>query len=110
MISGQSRGQSLYARNPHLRWNPTDHLLKEKCAYMIQPTELGYRIADRRRARGLTQGQVAIHMGVSPQAVSKWARGLACPDLVFLDDLAALLDGTIEELLLGRPAVTLASA
>ena len=110
MISGQSRGQSLYARNPHLRWNPTDHLLKEKCAYMIQPTELGTRIAAKRRARGLTQGQVAIHMGVSPQAVSKWERGLACPDLVFLDDLADLLDVTIEELLLGRPAVTLASA
>ena len=110
MISGQSRGQSLYARNPHLRWNPTDHLLKEKCAYMIQPTELGYRIADRRRARGLTQGQVAIHMGVSPQAVSKWERGLACPDLVFLDDLADLLDVSIEELLLGRTSLTLASA
>ena len=110
MIFGVSRGQSLYARNPHLRWETTDHLLKEKCAYMIQPTELGCRIAAKRRARGLTQGQVAIHMGVSPQAVSKWERGLACPDLVFLDDLADLLDVTIEELLLGRPAVTLASA
>ena len=77
---------------------------------MIQPTELGIRIADRRRARGLTQGQVAIHMGVSPQAVSKWERGLACPDLVFLDDLADLLDVSIEELLLGRPSLTLVSA
>jgi transcriptional regulator with XRE-family HTH domain len=83
---------------------------KEKRAYMIQPTELGFRIAERRRARGLTQGQVAIHMGVSPQAVSKWERGLACPDLVFLDDLADLLDVSIEELLLGRPSLTLASA
>ena len=83
---------------------------KEKCAYMIHPEELGSRIAARRRVLGLTQGQVAIHMGVSPQAVSKWERGLACPDLVFLDDLADLLDVTIEELLLGRPAVTLASA
>ena len=77
---------------------------------MIQPTELGYRIATKRRARGLTQGQVAIHMGVSPQAVSNWERGLACPDLVFLDDLADLLDVSIEELLLGRPSVALASA
>jgi transcriptional regulator with XRE-family HTH domain len=49
-------------------------------------------------------------MGVSPQAVSKWERGLACPDLVFLDDLADLLDVSIEELLLGRPSVALASA
>ena len=43
-------------------------------------------------------------MGVSPQAVSKWERGLACPDLVFLDDLADLLDIGIEELLTGRSA------
>lgn len=77
---------------------------------MIQPTELGFRIAERRRAQGLTQGQVAIHMGVSPQAVSKWERGLACPDLVFLDDLADLLDVSLEELLLGRPSMRLASA
>ena len=48
---------------------------------MIHPEELGSRIAARRRVLGLTQGQVAVHMGVSPQAVSKWERGLACPDL-----------------------------
>lgn len=76
---------------------------KEKSAYMIHPEQLGSRIAERRRARGLTQGQVAVHMGVSPQAVSKWERGLACPDLVFLDDLAALLGVGIEELLTGAP-------
>ena len=77
---------------------------------MIQPTELGTRIAAKRRARGLTQGQVAIHMGVSPQAVSKWERGLACPDLVFLDDLADLLHIGLEELLTGRATPCLASA
>ena len=77
---------------------------------MIHPTELGARIADKRRARGLTQGQVANFMGVSPQAVSKWERGLACPDLVFLDDLAHLLDVSIEELLLGSPSAGIASA
>lgn len=71
---------------------------------MIHPEQLGSRIADRRRARGLTQGQVAVRMGVSPQAVSKWERGLACPDLVFLDDLADLLGVGIEELLTGRTA------
>ena len=49
-------------------------------------------------------------MGVSPQAVSKWERGLACPDLVFLDDLAALLGVSLEELLIGTPAPRSASA
>ncbi len=70
---------------------------------MIQPIELGTRIAGRRRARGLTQGQIADRMGVTPQAVSKWERGLACPDLTLLDDLADLLGIGIEELLTGRP-------
>lgn len=77
---------------------------------MIHPEQLGSRIAERRRARGLTQGQVAAYMGVSPQAVSKWERGLACPDLVFLDDLAELLDIGLEELLIGTPSPCLASA
>ncbi len=77
---------------------------------MIHPEQLGSRIAERRRARGLTQVQVAVHMGVSPQAVSKWERGLACPDLVFLDDLAELLDIGLEELLLGSASPCLASA
>ena len=77
---------------------------------MIHPEQLGSRIAERRRALGLTQGQVAVHMGVSPQAVSKWERGLACPDLVFLDDLAELLDIGIEELLVGSVSPCLASA
>ena len=77
---------------------------------MIHPEQLGTRIAERRRVLGLTQGQVAIHMGVSPQAVSKWERGLACPDLVFLDDLAELLDIGLEELLIGDHSPCLASA
>ena len=69
---------------------------------MISIDQLGLRIADMRRVRGLTQNRVAEHMGVTPQAVSKWERGLACPDLVFLDDLAALLGTNIETLLLGN--------
>ncbi len=71
---------------------------------MIDTVQMGTRIAMRRRARGLTQNQVALHMGVTPQAVSKWERGQACPDLVFLDELAELLDMGIEELLCGSQA------
>ncbi len=69
---------------------------------MIQPEQLGSRIAARRRARGLTQGQVADRMGVSPQAVSKWERGLSCPDLIFFDELCDLLCVSTDELLTGR--------
>ncbi len=69
---------------------------------MIHPEQLGSRIAAHRRAQGLTQFQLADRMGVSPQAVSKWERGLCCPDLIFLDELADCLQVGIEELLIGK--------
>ncbi len=73
---------------------------------MIHPKQLGARIADRRRAHGWTQGQLADRMGVSPQAVSKWEHGYACPDLRVLDELADELEIGIEELLTGRGSMT----
>jgi len=68
---------------------------------LISIEKLGSRIADKRRERGLTQNQIADRMGVTPQAVSKWERGLACPDIAFLDDLADLLGMSIDALLRG---------
>lgn len=68
---------------------------------MISIQQLGSRIACMRRECGLTQMQIADHIGVTPQAVSKWERGLACPDLVCLDDLADLLHTNIDTLLRG---------
>ncbi len=71
---------------------------------MIHPETLGSRIAAYRRMLGLTQGQVAARMGVSPQAVSKWERGLACPDLIFFDELCECLHTDVESLLIGKEA------
>lgn len=68
---------------------------------MIQMQDMGDRIAARRRSIGWTQGQLAQRLGVTPQAVSKWERGLACPDLLFLDELAEALHFSLEALLLG---------
>lgn len=65
---------------------------------------LGARIADMRRRRGLTQNQLADRIGVTPQAVSKWERGLSCPDLACIDELAAVLGTSIENLLTGQPS------
>ena len=69
---------------------------------------IGKRIAHLRKEKGLTQEELAQHMGVSGQAVSKWENGQTCPDISALPKLARLLGVTVDELLEGKeetPAV-----
>ena len=69
---------------------------------------IGKRIGLLRKEKGLTQEELASHMGVSPQAVSKWENDQTCPDISALPKLARLLGVTVDELLEGReetPAV-----
>ena len=69
---------------------------------------IGKRIALLRKEKGLTQEELAGHMGVSPQAVSKWENDQTCPDISALPKLAKLLGVSVDELLEGRenlPAV-----
>lgn len=48
-------------------------------------------ILEQRRKLGLTQEQVAAHLGVSTPAVSKWEKGITSPDIALLPSLARLL-------------------
>ena len=69
---------------------------------------IGKRIALLRKEKGLTQEELAQHMGVSPQAVSKWENDQTCPDISALPKLAKLLGVSVDELLSGKeelPAV-----
>ena len=69
---------------------------------------IGKRIAALRREKNLTQEELAGHMGISPQAVSKWENDQTCPDISALPRLAKLLGVTVDELLSGKeelPAV-----
>ena len=69
---------------------------------------IGKRIALLRKEKGLTQEELASHMGVSPQAVSKWENDQTCPDISALPKLARLFGVTVDELLEGKeetPAV-----
>ena len=58
---------------------------------------LSERIAELRKARGLTQEQLGQLVGVSAQAVSKWEKGGA-PDVELLPALADRLGVTIDAL------------
>jgi len=57
------------------------------------------RIKHLRRKCDLTQEKLAEYLGVSPQAVSKWECGLACPDLSLIGPLTKLLKVSSDELL-----------
>lgn len=59
---------------------------------------MGIRIGQLRRERGLTQEKLAGMLGVSPQAVSKWETGLGCPDITLLPEIARVLDTSLNAL------------
>ena len=60
--------------------------------------EIGNQIKTLRLRRGTTQEALAQHLGVTAQAVSKWERGAATPDIGILPDISAYFGVTIDEL------------
>ena len=67
----------------------------------MEVNNTGRLLARLRSERALTQKQVAQALHVSPQAVSKWERGLGCPDTGLLPALSALFGVSAEHLLSG---------
>lgn len=65
---------------------------------MYEIEGMGIRIQARRKELGLTQGEFADQLNISPQAVSKWETGLGFPDLSSLPDIARVLEMSIDEL------------
>lgn len=62
----------------------------------------GKTIAKLRRSAGFTQASLAEKLGISDKAVSKWERGIACPDVSLWNKLSILLDTDIESLIYGH--------
>lgn len=60
---------------------------------------IGANIRRIRIERNLTQEEVAAHLGISFQAISKWERGDGYPDIEMLPPLANYLGITVDELL-----------
>ena len=46
----------------------------------------------------MTQEDLAEQLGVTFQAISKWERGINCPDVLTLDDLASVLGVEVKDL------------
>ncbi|MGP5430976.1 helix-turn-helix domain-containing protein [Enterococcus malodoratus] len=62
---------------------------------------MGNYIKELRVTKGLTQKELAEQIFVTNSAVSKWERGLGCPEINTLPLLATALETTVEELLQG---------
>ena len=52
-----------------------------------------------RKAKGMTQEQLAAALGVSAPAVSKWETGSSYPDITLLCPLARALGSNVDSLL-----------
>lgn len=64
--------------------------------------KIGELIRTLRRERQMTQLQLAQLLHISDKTVSKWERGLGCPELLLLPDLSGVFGVDMESLLLGE--------
>ena len=72
----------------------------------IDQEKIGAFIAQTRKARSLTQAQLADRLGVTQKSVSRWETGRNMPDYALLPLLAEALDVNIAELLTGEAIET----
>lgn len=61
-------------------------------------------ISSRRKELGMTQKDLAEKLNITDKAVSKWERGIACPDTAAIPKLAQILGISLEELMNAEPA------
>ena len=60
--------------------------------------EIGNQIKALRQRRGITQDEMAQHLCITAQAISKWERGITTPDITLLPAISAYFGVTIDEL------------
>lgn len=66
---------------------------------MFNMKNVGFKISELRKAKNMTQMELADEMGISFQAVSNWERGNSMPDISKLPELAQLLGVTVDKIL-----------
>lgn len=64
--------------------------------------KIGKLIYKLRKEKSMTQKQVADAMNISDKTISKWERGLGCPDISLLLELSEILNINIDDILSGE--------
>ena len=62
-------------------------------------TQIGSRLSVCRQNKNMTQEELAYRLGITPQALSKWERGVSFPDISMLADISRLLEVSTDYLL-----------
>lgn len=65
----------------------------------MEKLKIGAQIRLLRKKHDVTQDQLAAHLGVTPQAVSRWESGICYPDMGCLPAIADYFSVTMDELL-----------
>ena len=60
---------------------------------------IGALISKLRKEKGMTQQELADKLKITDKAVSKWERGLACPDISILPQVAEILGVNVDDIL-----------
>lgn len=68
----------------------------------MDQAKIGRLIYRLRKESHMTQMQLAHRMNISDKAVSKWERGLGCPELSLLPELSKIFRVDLEKLLSGE--------
>lgn len=61
--------------------------------------KIGEKIRLLRKKNDVTQDKLAYHLGVTPQAVSRWESGVCYPDMNYLPSIADYFSVTMDDLL-----------
>ncbi|MBR6552785.1 MAG: helix-turn-helix transcriptional regulator [Clostridia bacterium] len=72
----------------------------------MDQVKIGKFIAERRKALGLTQLQLAEKLLLTDRAVSKWENGRTMPDSSIMIELCNILEITVTDLLTGEIVTT----
>ncbi|AOY77848.1 helix-turn-helix domain-containing protein [Clostridium formicaceticum] len=64
-------------------------------------SKIGALIISLRKEKNMTQKDIAEKLNISDKTISKWERGIGCPDVALLGDLSKILGVNIEKILLG---------
>ena len=71
----------------------------------MNPNKIGLFIAKLRKEKNMTQQELGDLLGISGKSISKWERGINCPDISILNEVAGIFDISVDELLSGEKII-----